>query len=183
MTKWTWVGALPFLIFFGYKFVTRTEPGQELRSSLTEWFDRDKPIKGKARSEFVETVSTACRASDQRGVPKLETIEYCYCYANGLADRLTFGQLRANRGKSDEELTRIYATQMDDVSNACVEQGRPARSKKPSPTLNAAQENRAQLAIEAKRKFDEERFEEAFALNLQAANLGNIAAQYNLALA
>jgi predicted RecA/RadA family phage recombinase len=80
-------------------------------------------LKGAARSSFVAEATNAClreHARDPVPLPATSINQYCQCYANGVADRVSEGQMRAQETMDAKEQAAAMRPIVQAAAKACI---------------------------------------------------------------
>lgn len=82
-------------------------------------------ISGTIRDNFVQGLGGSCiqkQMGDQRTVSTVSAkviSDYCSCYANGIADQMTLGEIKLYDSAPAEQLKRVIEPKVDSVSPSC----------------------------------------------------------------
>jgi hypothetical protein len=108
------LSAAVFVFAFGATCVSAQEAGL-MGAGLT----------GNVRDSFVGTATQTCtaqqtNATENTSIPKTARTSYCGCYANGLADRLSTGNLLSLLGLSPSDRLAKMKPLIEAVVPVCV---------------------------------------------------------------
>jgi len=89
--------------------------------------DNVEGLTGKARSAFVETsIDTCVKQADKSFSPEIIS-QYCRCYANGMADRLSKNELKLLTNMKQAEALAAMQPKIDAAADVCQNGLPPAR--------------------------------------------------------
>jgi GYF domain 2 len=95
---------------FGYKYAT------------LGWDDDVAGLTGRVRSSFVQASIDACvkQQSDDKSFSTETISQYCRCYSNDMADRVSKNELKSLKNMKQEEKLAVMQPKIDVASDACA---------------------------------------------------------------
>jgi hypothetical protein len=99
-----------------------------LATFAVKWFlDNDPGLVGTTRSSFVESAIRTCLKNqsenpDNKEIPPSTISQYCTCYANGMADRVSINELKLfSAMEKTEAIQTILKPKVDLVVAPCID--------------------------------------------------------------
>lgn len=103
------------LAFFAFKYAS-------------QWAQNENPgLTGTGRTAFIETAMQTCikkqsEAPENKGLAASVLTQYCTCFVNGVADRLTNNEVKAAGTANDPKVgLAIMQPKIDAASEICLE--------------------------------------------------------------
>jgi hypothetical protein len=77
-------------------------------------------LTARTRSAFVDTaIDTCVKQSDNKNFSAEKIAQYCRCYANGMADRVSINELKYIHNMKQEQAQAALQPKIDAADNAC----------------------------------------------------------------
>lgn len=111
--KWIWQGLFLGLIVFVVRYGIEMARMNDVDDAAT--------INGGARTAFLEGAIEAClKNEDLKGQPTVAIQQYCTCYSNGMADRITNKQMKSWAHIDQSAIRASMEPVMEKAAQPCV---------------------------------------------------------------
>jgi hypothetical protein len=107
----------------------------------TQWVREGEPgLTGSIRTDFVdganhECIATQTRAPENKGISAKMISDYCTCYANGMADRVSVRELKQYAEIEKEHALKVMQSTVTAAAEPCLDAAAKAAASQVTPEI------------------------------------------------